>query len=167
MALILFPGRTDAAKGVQAREEGWRARTVNFHSNGWAKSEVGGGIAPFRVTGADSRANHYHSELIRRRRVGKRLFPLVLAIAALSIVRVRAREFASVTISRLKPLKSLDSRNEGSFGFYCDGFGFRCGEFGFCCARFGFCCGPFGFCRLSIWRRVRLCVSGLYWLDWM
>ena len=52
---------------------------------------------PVLVTGADSRANHYHSELIRRRRVGKRLFPLVLAIAALSIVRVRAREFASVT----------------------------------------------------------------------
>src|SRR5271169_3508116 len=49
------------------------------------------------VTGADSRANHYHSELIRRRRVSKRLFPLVLAIAALSIVRVRARESAPVT----------------------------------------------------------------------
>ena len=53
------------------------------------------------VTGADSRASHYHSELIRRRRVSKRLFPLVLAIAALSIVRVRAREFAPVTNERL------------------------------------------------------------------
>jgi hypothetical protein len=58
------------------------------------------------VTGADSRANHYRSEFIRRRRVSKRLFPLVLAIAALSIVRVRAREFVPVTQKRTKWLQS-------------------------------------------------------------
>src|SRR5271154_7494344 len=71
-----------------------RLHFISFH---FLDSGLFNELRPTLVTGADSRANHYHSELIRRRRVGKRLFPLVLAIAALSIVRVRAREFASVT----------------------------------------------------------------------
>src|SRR5277367_6340970 len=78
-------------------------RSVQFRS----RLKLFRALSALFVTGADSRANHYHSELIRRRRVSKRLFPLVLAIAALSIVRVRALESAPVTRNGPNPLERL------------------------------------------------------------
>src|SRR5271155_5477485 len=102
------PERAAAAEAFSKSREGKsKSRGRIFKAQGreiqifrFRESRFIRGLGRQFVTGADSRANHYHSELIRRRRVGKRLFPLVLAIAALSIVRVRAREFASVTSIR-------------------------------------------------------------------
>jgi hypothetical protein len=49
---------------------------------------------------------------------------LVLAIAALSIVRVRAREFAPVTHFLRKPLKRLQSWRKEDLVFVASGFDF-------------------------------------------